>query len=115
MAGAPAPTTAAIIAQESQGSRNRLLDRGKPVCDHANCLPANGSGQAHFPVLLGVTPMRAIAIGFLILVPLTLQAADWPHWLGPRSDGSTPETGLLVEWPKTGPKVLWKVEGGEGY
>jgi len=42
-------------------------------------------------------------------------AADWPHWLGPKRDGSSPETGLLTNWPPAGPKVLWKEKGGQGY
>lgn len=42
-------------------------------------------------------------------------AADWPRWLGPARNGSSPETGLLLNWPAYGPKVLWKVAGGDGY
>jgi outer membrane protein assembly factor BamB len=43
-------------------------------------------------------------------------AADWPQWRGPQRDGSSPETGLLKEWPKDGPKQLWKnAEVGGGY
>src|SRR5438132_14428125 len=42
-------------------------------------------------------------------------AADWPQWLGPNRNGSSPETGLLTKWPQDGPKVLWKVPGGDGY
>jgi outer membrane protein assembly factor BamB len=42
-------------------------------------------------------------------------AADWPQWLGPNHNGSSPETGLLTTWPKEGPKLLWKVPGGDGY
>src|SRR5205085_2660053 len=42
-------------------------------------------------------------------------AADWPQWLGPNRDGSSPETGLLTRWPKEGPRVLWKNAGGDGY
>ncbi|MCI0381104.1 MAG: PQQ-like beta-propeller repeat protein [Gemmataceae bacterium] len=42
-------------------------------------------------------------------------SADWPHWLGPNYNGASPETGLLTTWPTEGPKVLWKVEGGDGY
>ena len=41
-------------------------------------------------------------------------AGDWPQWLGPNRNGSSPETGLLAAWPAEGPKVLWKVAGGEG-
>jgi len=52
--------------------------------------------------------------GILTLTALA-SAADWPQWLGPNHDGSSPETGLLTVWPKEGPKVLWKVDGGDGY
>jgi outer membrane protein assembly factor BamB len=57
-----------------------------------------------------------------LLVPLVLcavvlptPAADWPNWLGPARNGSSPEKGLLTDWPAAGPKVLWKVPGGDGY
>jgi hypothetical protein len=35
-------------------------------------------------------------------------AADWPHWRGPNDDGTSPEKGLLREWPKDGPQALWR-------
>jgi outer membrane protein assembly factor BamB len=57
-----------------------------------------------------------------LLLPLFLfafvppaPAADWPNWLGPARNGSSPEKGLLTDWPAAGPKVLWKVPGGDGY
>ena len=37
-------------------------------------------------------------------------AADWPQWRGPQRDGISQETGLLKEWPKEGPKLLWQVK-----
>jgi outer membrane protein assembly factor BamB len=42
------------------------------------------------------------------------RADDWPQWLGPRRDGVWREKGLLEQFPKGGPKVVWrvKVEGG---
>jgi outer membrane protein assembly factor BamB len=43
-------------------------------------------------------------------------AADWPQWRGPQRDGVSHETGLLKEWPKYGPKQIWKVDDvGSGY
>ncbi len=40
----------------------------------------------------------------------------WPQWRGPRRDGICDETGLLPEWPASGPKLLWKTGGlGRGY
>src|SRR5207253_5307181 len=45
-----------------------------------------------------------------------LQAADWPQWRGPQRNGISDETGLLKEWPKEGPKLLWQVKDiGGGY
>lgn len=41
--------------------------------------------------------------------------ADWPQWRGPGRNGICAETGLLKEWPKGGPALLWdakKVNGG---
>ncbi len=34
-------------------------------------------------------------------------AADWPAFRGPNRDGLSPETGLMKEWPKDGPKLTW--------
>jgi outer membrane protein assembly factor BamB len=45
-----------------------------------------------------------------------VRAADWPQWLGPQRNGISRETGLLKEWPKEGPKLLWKIANlGSGY
>jgi outer membrane protein assembly factor BamB len=43
-------------------------------------------------------------------------AADWPQWRGPQRTGISSETGLLKEWPKDGPKLLWQANDiGRGY
>jgi outer membrane protein assembly factor BamB len=43
-------------------------------------------------------------------------AADWPQWRGPQRDGTSRETGLLEEWPREGPRLLWqRKDVGEGY
>jgi outer membrane protein assembly factor BamB len=55
----------------------------------------------------------SVALGGLILVA---GAADWPQWRGPQRDGISQETGLLKQWPKEGPKLLWQVQDlGNGY
>jgi outer membrane protein assembly factor BamB len=48
-------------------------------------------------------------IVFLGSSGLAASAADWPQWRGPQRNGVSPETGLLKEWPKAGPKLLWQV------
>ena len=41
---------------------------------------------------------------------------DWPQWRGPRRDGISAETGLLKQWPASGPPLAWQIGGaGEGY
>lgn len=40
----------------------------------------------------------------------------WPTFHGPRRDNLAPDTGLLREWPKEGPRLLWRFAGcGKGY
>src|SRR5262245_59216974 len=41
---------------------------------------------------------------------------DWPAWRGPDRTGLSAETGLLKQWPKDGPQLLWKITGlGDGF
>ena len=42
-------------------------------------------------------------------------SADWPHFQGPDQKGISYETGLMEQWPKEGPKILWSVEVGKGF
>jgi len=47
---------------------------------------------------------------------LKASVGDWPAWMGPDRTGVSGETGLLKQWPKEGPKLLWKITDiGEGY
>ena len=51
-----------------------------------------------------------------LLVGAALAADDWPQWRGPRRDGLSQETGLLLEWPASGPPLAWKASGaGDGF
>src|SRR5262245_3192432 len=64
-----------------------------------------------------VLPFRAwmLSVTFLLVSTLLL-AADWPQWRGPHRDGISQETGLLREWPKDGPPLVWQVKDiGSGY
>jgi outer membrane protein assembly factor BamB len=60
-------------------------------------------------------PVALLAIG-LSITATPLRAKDWPQWRGPNRDGKSQETGLLKEWPKGGPKLLWQQKNiGGGY
>src|SRR5450759_5530183 len=51
-----------------------------------------------------------------ILLSLAAYPADWPQWRGPQRNGISAETGLLKEWPKEGPRLVWQVKDiGSGY
>jgi outer membrane protein assembly factor BamB len=52
---------------------------------------------------------------FLIVSAALALGADWPQYLGPKRDGSSPEAGLLRAFPKDGPKVLWEKKAGPGW
>ena len=43
----------------------------------------------------------------LIVVQVTV-AENWPHWRGPRHDGTSSETNMPVKWSKT-ENVLWRL------
>ena len=38
-----------------------------------------------------------------------VHAADWPQWRGPNRNGLSSETGLLQQWPSTGPAQVWSI------
>src|SRR5947209_2196617 len=51
----------------------------------------------------------------LLHFSISAVAADWPQWQGPERNGISRETGLLKEWPKDGPPLVWtakKLGGG---
>jgi outer membrane protein assembly factor BamB len=58
---------------------------------------------------------RTILRGLLLVAAGCLAAADWPQFLGPARNSTSPEKGLIDTWPKKGPPVLWQREVGEGF
>lgn len=44
-----------------------------------------------------------------------LLSPDWPSFLGPTHNNVSTETGLLKQWPASGPKLLWSMPKGTGY
>jgi len=54
------------------------------------------------------------ALSWAILV-LPAYAADWPQYLGPNRNSTSPEKGLMRSWPEKGPEILWTVPVGKGF
>jgi outer membrane protein assembly factor BamB len=55
---------------------------------------------------------RIYTLAVALLCTATAAAGDWPQWLGPKRDGSSPDK--IEPW-KDAPKVLWKKAVGEGH
>ena len=61
--------------------------------------------------------LAALALSLLCATQAAAQATpEWPQWRGPNRDGISKETGLLKQWPESGPPLAWKTTGaGRGY
>ena len=51
----------------------------------------------------------------LTLLANSASAEDWPQYLGPNRDSTSPQKGILRTWPEKGPEVLWTATVGRGY
>jgi outer membrane protein assembly factor BamB len=66
----------------------------------------------------GINTMKIKMKVLIILIILIIGksfAADWPQYLGPNRNSTSPEKGILRSWPEGGPKVLWTVSVGKGF
>jgi outer membrane protein assembly factor BamB len=51
----------------------------------------------------------------LIFFTTSIYAQDWPQFLGPERNSTSPQKNLLRSWPESGPEVLWTVDLGKGF
>ena len=65
----------------------------------------------------GVNATRVLPalVSGVLLAAANCLAQDWPQFLGPHSNGTSDETGLLDKWPTNGPPVVWDKPVGAGY
>ncbi len=67
-------------------------------------------------LFLPLTLAVAVALAAADNTGRRARANDWPQWRGVLRDAKSPEKGLLKEWPKEGPPLVWKATGlGAGY
>ncbi len=63
--------------------------------------------------------MKRINLLFTVVVIFscipTVSAQDWPQYLGPNRNSTSPQKGLLRSWPASGPEVLWTTNVGPGF
>ncbi|HEX5272862.1 MAG TPA: PQQ-binding-like beta-propeller repeat protein [Gemmataceae bacterium] len=66
--------------------------------------------------LCGLTLMFAACAHAAEIADSRPKPFDWPQWQGPDRTAVSKETGLLKEWPKAGPPLVWKAKGlGGGF
>lgn len=51
----------------------------------------------------------------LVIIANCLYAQDWPQFLGPERNNTSPQKNLIRPWPESGPEVLWTSGIGIGY
>jgi outer membrane protein assembly factor BamB len=85
---------------------------------NARLMISHFSGRSRSMTWIRTIPLLVIVLAASAPALVSLKAADgdWPAWMGADRTGVSGEKGLLKQWPKDGPKLLWKVENiGEGY
>lgn len=65
--------------------------------------PATHFSCCYLAVLLAIVPQASV------------QAEDWPQWMGVNRDGFSRESGLIDQIPTEGLPVLWRASIGSGY
>lgn len=59
---------------------------------------------------------KAFILAAIIFACLSsVMAQDWPQFLGPERNSTSPQKNLLRTWPAEGPEVLWTAEVGIGF
>lgn len=58
---------------------------------------------------------NVIAILAIAVLCQGINAQDWPQYLGPQRNSTSPQKGILRTWPQNGPEVLWTVNLGIGF
>lgn len=51
----------------------------------------------------------------LLICAANAYTQDWPQFLGPDRNSTSPQKNILRSWPENGPEVLWTVNVGIGY
>ncbi|MDB6030678.1 MAG: outer rane biosis protein [Verrucomicrobiales bacterium] len=63
----------------------------------------------------GIIMTKALSLLVILSTASLLQAADWPQYRGPNGDGTSPEKGILKQWPSEGLKTIWKTKLPNGF
>ena len=73
------------------------------------------TGVAAWPKPITPSRLTILVLLLALLCDVTLEAEDWPQFLGPTRNGQYRGPILADPWPKAGPPVVWKKEVGQGF
>ena len=59
--------------------------------------------------------IKILAIFIILSITGNSFASDWPQYLGPDRNSTSPEKGILRSWPEGGPEVLWRAAINRGF
>src|SRR5580700_8749900 len=62
-----------------------------------------------------MTVRNCLLFTVLFIFTASVQADDWPQWMGPKRDNVWREDGILEKFPVGGPKILWRMPIAGGY
>src|SRR5579872_3022014 len=92
------------------------LNQGMPGIDCGCIFEAPFAKCAKHLGTILMKPIHLWGALFLAVNSAFGAGGDWPQWRGPNHDGISTETGLLQDWPESGPKLLWEIKDlGAGY
>jgi len=60
---------------------------------------------------LGANALASFALLYATIPPAVAAEPNWPQFRGPNRDDISADKGLLTEWPKDGPPLVWKATG----
>ena len=117
------PFCSGLISLEWTGNPNGQPNVGPETNDIIGChKPGKQTDYLMKGAVCFVKNMLAVPIfhGFMAMLTAFIatglcSADDWPQWLGPKRDSVWRETGILRQFPESGPRLRWSVSIGAGY
>src|SRR5688572_2793986 len=98
------PWPSQTARSSSEERRASIRSRNQPV---GRLLP-EPPGRKYMRRILLIT-VAAVALA------VSLNAADWPQYLGPERNGTYRGPAILDTWPANGPRVAWRKTVGQGF
>src|SRR5687767_14260027 len=91
-----------------------------PTTDHQDGHHGYQNASLHVVEMVADNSRMAVRLAGLVAVLLLATVglagwqggiAEWSQWRGANRDGHSAETGLLLAWPKAGPRQVWRAAG----